>query len=49
MFIFILSLPILVMTHRLWKFLDQAPAMAEDSMIEVMHMAKEFNLSDLSR
>ena len=32
-----------------WLYTDQAPAMKEDSMIELMHLAKQFSLSDLSR
>ena len=30
-------------------FLDAAPTMKEDSMIELMHMSKEFDLIDLAR
>ena len=29
--------------------LDAAPTMKEDSMIELMHMSKEFDLTDLGR
>lgn len=32
-----------------WLYTDAAPAMKEDAMIELMHMAKAFDLVDLSR
>ena len=32
-----------------WLYTDAAPSMKEDAMIELMHMAKQFDLVDLSR
>ena len=32
-----------------WLYTDATPSMKEDAMIELMHMAKDFDLTDLSR